>query len=129
MFSNAVCNILNLDKTKKIGALDEKEVKDIEDLINNSSKLPKWMLNRRRDYDTGEDLHIVGSKLKLRKEFDIKRLKKIRSYRGMRHAFGLPVRGQRTRGHFRKGRSVGVQKKKIQQQKKGNKKESAGGKK
>ena len=41
----------------------------------------------------------------------------------MRHAFGLPVRGQRTRGHFRKGKSVGVQKKKIQQQKKSGKKE------
>lgn len=45
------------------------------------------------------------------KEFrDIKRLKDIRSYRGLRHKLGLPVRGQRTRhnAHTRKGRSKPV---------------------
>src|SRR3989344_1289158 len=118
MFSNAICNFLNIDRNKKTGALNEKEIKDIEDFIISPNKLPNWILNRRKDYDGGKDLHLTGSKLNLTKEFDIKRLKKIKSYRGMRHAFGLPVRGQKTRGHFRKGKSVGVQKKKLQQQKK-----------
>ena len=127
MFSNAICNVLNLDKRKKVGALSEKEVSDIEGLITKPTIFPRWLLNRRKDYDTGEDLHIFGSRLKLRKEFDIKRLKKVKSYRGMRHAFGLPVRGQRTRSHFRKGRSVGVQKKKVKPQK--GAKKDAGGKK
>lgn len=38
---------------------------------------------------------------------DIKRLKDTKSYRGIRHKVGLPVRGQRTRhnAHTRKGRS------------------------
>jgi len=44
----------------------------------------------------------------LQTEFDIKRLKKIKSYRGLRHVLGQPVRGQRTRGHFRKNKAVGV---------------------
>ena len=41
---------------------------------------------------------------------NIKRLKDIRSYRGLRHKIGLPVRGQRTRhnAHTRKGRSRAV---------------------
>lgn len=41
---------------------------------------------------------------------DIKRLKDIRSYRGIRHKLGLPVRGQRTRhnAHTRKGKSKPV---------------------
>lgn len=41
---------------------------------------------------------------------DIKRLKDIRSYRGIRHKLGLPVRGQRTRhnAHTRKGKSRAV---------------------
>jgi len=109
--SNIICNAAKIDKSKKIGNLSEAEIGRINDVIKNTADFfPKWMLNRRKDYDTGDDLHLIGSKLKLRKEFDIKRLKKIRSYRGMRHAFGLPVRGQRTRGHFRKGKSVGVQK-------------------
>lgn len=38
---------------------------------------------------------------------DIKRLKDVRSYRGVRHKLGLPVRGQRTRhnARTRKGKS------------------------
>lgn len=38
---------------------------------------------------------------------DIKRLKDIRAYRGIRHKLGLPVRGQRTRhnARTRKGKS------------------------
>ncbi len=40
----------------------------------------------------------------------IKRLKDIRTYRGMRHKVGLPVRGQNTRsnGKTRKGKSIAV---------------------
>jgi small subunit ribosomal protein S13 len=118
MMSNFICNSLSLDKTRKVGTLTEKEVETIENLVKNPKNIPSWLVNRRKDYDSGEDVHLVSSKLKLRKEFDLKRLKKIKSYRGLRHAIGLPVRGQRTRGHFRKGRAVGVQKKKLQQQKK-----------
>ncbi|MBU2633818.1 MAG: 30S ribosomal protein S13 [Nanoarchaeota archaeon] len=117
MFANAICNLLNLDKNKKIGLLTPEEIKKIEVVVDNPEKLPNWMLNRRKDYDTGKDLHITTSKLKLTKEFDLKRLKQLKSYRGMRHAWGLPVRGQRTKGHFRKGKAVGVQKKKVKQQK------------
>ena len=41
---------------------------------------------------------------------DIKRLEDIRSYRGIRHKLGLPVRGQRTRhnARTRKGKSLPV---------------------
>ena len=43
-------------------------------------------------------------------------MKKIRSYKGVRHTFGLPVRGQSTKSNFRKNKgkgSLGVQRKKI----------------
>ena len=69
------------------------------------------MLNRRKDTETGKDVHIIAGALKLQREFDIKRLMRIKSYRGMRHSSGLPTRGQRTRAHFRKGASLGVQRK------------------
>ena len=125
MFSNAICNHLDIEKNKKIGAMNEKDIKDIESVIENP-KFPEWMLNRRKDYDTGEDKHIVSAQIQLIKGFDIKRLQEVRSYRGLRLAHGLTVRGQKTRSHFRKGRSVGVQKKKIQQQKKGRDKKEGG---
>jgi len=53
---------------------------------------------------------LVGD-LKFTKENDIKLLKKVKSYRGMRHALGLPVRGQRTKSNFRRNKgkaSLGV---------------------
>ena len=58
-------------------------------------------------------MHLTGADLTLSKELDIKRLKKIKSYRGIRHSIGQPVRGQRTRSHFRTGVSVGVQRKTV----------------
>lgn len=41
---------------------------------------------------------------------NIKRLKEIKSYRGLRHKLGLPVRGQRTKTNAvtRKGRNLAV---------------------
>jgi len=109
--SHALCNLLDLDKNKKMGNLNPDEIKSIEETLKNPTKLPKWILNRRRDRETGEDKHIVSAQIKLQKEFDVKHLMKIKSYRGMRHSYGLPVRGQRTKAHFRKGASLGVQRK------------------
>jgi len=110
--ANAVCTILNIPKTKKAGVLTQQEVTSIEAFFA-EKKAPAWMYNHRKTFDTGEDSHLLGPDLKLTQEFDIKRLKKIKSYRGMRHALGQPVRGQRTRSHFRHGRAVGVLKSKI----------------
>ena len=127
-FSNAVCHIMNFDKNKKVGSLSDEEIKKIEDIIKNplKYKIPNFVLNRRKDYDTGEDKHLVSSDLKLITGFDVKRLKKVRSYRGIRHAMGLPMRGQRTKGHFRRGKTVGVRKKGIQAQAREESKEKKG---
>lgn len=113
-FSNSLCKIANLNKEMKIGEVSDKDLDRIKDIINNpiKYKVPSWLLNRRRDYDSGEDVHVYSSNLKLRKSFDIKRLQRIKSYKGLRHSKGLPVRGQSTKGHFRKGKAVGVKKKK-----------------
>src|SRR4030043_2121553 len=111
--SNAVCKILKLDENKKIMELTEKEIDLITEFLKNP-KLPKFLLNRRKDFETGEDGHFIGTNLDMKKEFDIRRLKKIRSYRGLRHALGQPTRGQRTRSHFRskgKKKAAGVTKK------------------
>lgn len=112
-FSHALCHVLKVERKKKIGSLNEAEVKSIEAMLNHPENIPAWLRNRKKNTDTGEDQHLLGASLKLAKEFDIRRLKKIRSYRGIRHALGLPVRGQRTRSHFRHGKAVGVMKKTI----------------
>ena len=124
--SNAICNRLDFDKFKKVGDLTDDEVKKIEDLLkNHHDALPVFLFNRKKDLDTGKDIHLLSADLKLRTEFDIRLMKKIKSYKGIRHALGQPVRGQRTKSHFRTGATVGVMKKqaKLLAQKSEDKKE------
>ena len=102
--ANALCKVLKIDKNRKIGSLTPEEIKKISEFIKNPH-LPKFILNRRNDFETGEDRHLIGTDLELQTEFDIKRMKKIKSYKGVRHAAGQPVRGQRTKSHFRKNKA------------------------
>ena len=80
----------------------------IEDLRNT---VPVWMRNRQNDYESGEDLHLVGTDIQITLREDLNRLKKIRSWRGHRHEKRLPTRGQRTKNNGRFGSAVGVQRK------------------
>jgi len=113
--ASAVCRIHNFDRRRKVGTLTTSDIKKIEETISNPIKfgVPSWMVNRRKDIETGEDRHLVAVDLNFMLEQDIKRMIKIKSYKGIRHMFGLPVRGQRTRSSFRGGTTVGVVKKKI----------------
>lgn len=113
-YAHAVCTVCNTQLNKKIGELSQQEIENLEDAIRNPKKygIPTWLLNRRKDIESGEDTHVVSSTVKFTTEVDIKRLKKMKCYRGMRHAFGLPVRGQRTKSNFREGSALGVQRKK-----------------
>ncbi len=116
MFANMVLNSLGIDKTKKAGELLDEEVKRLNEFIQNPAAhgAPTWMFNRRKDYETGEDVHLLMADLDFSKENDIKRMKKVKSYKGLRHQWGLPVRGQRTKSNFRKnkGKGLGVKRKK-----------------
>ncbi len=122
MFAHAVRVALGIDKNKKIGELSEEELEKLEDCIKNPQRygIPSWLYNRRKDYETGEDRHLVTSDLDLTVEKDLDRLKKIKSYRGIRHSMHLPVRGQRTKSGYtyppyrkhKRGRTIGVGKKK-----------------
>lgn len=111
--ANAICDVTKVNPEKQVGNLTEEEINKLTDAIKNPQKykIPAWIYNRKKDFETGTDKHLTGSDLRLQKEFDIKHLKKIKCYRGIRHSIGLPVRGQRTRSNFRHGKTVGVRKK------------------
>ena len=116
MFSNMICNISGVNKMSKTGYLEDEEVKKLDDILNDPLKYnaPSWILNRRKNYEDGKDGHILTGNLSFAEENDVKRMKKIRSYRGVRHGIGLPVRGQRTKSNFRRNKgkvSLGVAKK------------------
>jgi small subunit ribosomal protein S13 len=96
-------------RLKKIGSLDDSEIDKLVQLMLDYGEIaPIWALNRQNDYETGEDLHIIGVDLDMIRKDDVNRLKMIRSYRGIRHENGHKVRGQRTRSNGRSGLTLGV---------------------
>ncbi len=109
---------LGLDPDLRLGALSESDVRRLEDILGDpaSRGLPKWMLNRRKDPQTGRDIHLLASDLALSQKEDIDLMRETRSWKGERHSQGLKVRGQRTKTTARKGRSVGVSRRRVQQQ-------------
>lgn len=112
MFSRAVCTATGMDPRRKVGTLSESEVKTLEGFIK-KPQLPAWMQNRRKDPETGENIHVTMAELDLKRREDINLLRKMRAYKGIRHELGQPVRGQRTRSSFRTQKTVGVSRKQI----------------
>ena len=111
--AHAILNRLNIRSDARLGFLGESDVEKIENAILNIKDLdvPSWLLNRRKDMESGEDIHLIGSDLDLRIKSDIELMKAIKSWKGYRHAYGLKVRGQRTRTTGRTGKTIGVKKK------------------
>lgn len=58
------------------------------------------------------NFQLTSSYLDSKLREDLERMKKIRAHRGLRHYWGLRVRGQHTKTTGRRGRTVGVSKKK-----------------
>jgi small subunit ribosomal protein S13 len=114
--ANAIVEKSGINPETRIGLLSAADVEKIEDITSNPTKygIPGWLLNRRKDVETGENLHLLGTDLILQEKNDIDQMKKIRSWKGFRHSYGLKVRGQRTKTTGRKGKAIGVKKKQIQ---------------
>ena len=79
-----------IEPTTRVKDLTEAEEQKLRDVIDN-------------DYVTEGDLQRLVAN-------NIKRLKDVNAYRGLRHKAGLPTRGQRTRtnARTRKGKAVAV---------------------
>ena len=110
----SILRILDIPLTTRVGSLTDTTIKAIEDIISNppSHNLPTWLVNRRKDRQTGDDLHLTEAQLILQHKQDIERYMRIRCRRGIRHQLQLKVRGQRTHTHGKRGVTVGVQKRK-----------------
>jgi small subunit ribosomal protein S13 len=80
----------NIEPTTRVKDLTEAEEQKLREIID-------------KDYTTEGDLQRLVTN-------NIKRLKDINAYRGLRHKAGLPVNGQRTRtnARTRKGKAVAV---------------------
>jgi small subunit ribosomal protein S13 len=110
--ANVIAKETGIDPKARIGTLKDDQLEKVVEAIEGVEDLvPVWMLNRRKDIESGEDRHMVGSEITIMLREDLNRLKKIRSWRGHRHERRLPTRGQRTKNNGRFGGAVGVQRK------------------
>lgn len=76
-----VCEKLSIDPARRASDLTEEELSQLSTLLE-------------RDY-------VVEGPLRRQVAQNISRLREIKSYRGIRHRVGLPVRGQRTKTNAR----------------------------
>merc|ERR1712117_122183 len=113
-FSNICLKKADIDMTKRAGELSDEEVERIVTIMSNPRqyKIPDWFLNRQKDIKDGKFSQVLSNGLDNKMREDLERLKKIRAHRGLRHYWGLRVRGQHTKTTGRRGRTVGVSKKK-----------------
>src|ERR1700710_1951650 len=130
-YSNLVCKKADVDLNKRYGhhfpeqwrqrltdcsagELTSEELERIVTIIQNPTqyKIPTWFLNRQRDIVDGKDSQVLANGVDSKLRDDLERLKKIRAHRGLRHYWGLRVRGQHSKTTGRRGRTVGVSKKK-----------------
>uniref|UniRef100_T1IY86 Small ribosomal subunit protein uS13 n=1 Tax=Strigamia maritima TaxID=126957 RepID=T1IY86_STRMM len=113
-YSNIVCRKADINLNKRAGELTEEEVEKLVTIMSNPRqyKIPDWFLNRQKDVKDGKYNQVMANTLENKLREDLERLKKIRAHRGLRHFWGLRVRGQHTKTTGRRGRTVGVSKKK-----------------
>jgi len=117
--ANAILKKAGVNPQVRVGFLTEAEIEKIEEVIREPLKygIPKWMLDRQKDLESGKDLHLISSELDLQTKTDIEKMKRMKSWKGYRHSYGLTVRGQRTRTTGRHGKALGVSKKELREAK------------
>lgn len=96
--SKEILNKVGIDYSTRIKDLSEEELANIQKTISEM------------------EIPVEGELRRINRQ-NIRRLQEIRSYRGLRHRLGLPVRGQNTRSNARtrkgKKKTVGGLKRKL----------------
>ena len=105
-FSNVVCKKAEIDMGKRAGELSAAELESLMVIVANPRqfRIPDWFLNRQKNYKDGKYLQQVSNQLDTSLRDDLERLKKIRNHRGLRHYWGIRVRGQHTKTTGRRGK-------------------------
>lgn len=99
------CRLYNIEKA---------DLEEVVNIFGKSSRkaFPSWLMNRRADFLTGDNLHVLSTVLDSALQEDIKRLVTIKNNKGLRHLSRLKTRGQHTKSNGRRGKTIGVVRKK-----------------
>ncbi|HEV8359680.1 MAG TPA: 30S ribosomal protein S13 [Candidatus Thermoplasmatota archaeon] len=125
--AGVISDLTGVNRAERIGNLEDAQVQELENaVLRLAETVPPWLLNRSKDVESGAHLHVVSTDVEIKLRDDLNRMKKIRSYKGVRHDTGQKVRGQRSRSNGRTGLTMGVQRKAVQQAAAGKKEEEGG---
>jgi small subunit ribosomal protein S18e len=103
-----------LNPNARAGELSEEQLEKIVDVCSNplNYSIPEWFLNRKRDPKEGKSSQMIANGIDTKLRDDLEKMKRMKLHKGLRHYFGLKVRGQHTCSTGRRGKIVGVEKKK-----------------
>ncbi|KNC82517.1 40S ribosomal protein S18 [Sphaeroforma arctica JP610] len=109
-YATLVCKKADVPLTKRAGELNDAEIERIVTIMQNPRqyKIPDYFLNRQKDIKDGKYSQLLANNLDNKLREDIERMRKMRIHRGLRHWWGIRVRGQHTKTTGRRGRTVGI---------------------
>ena len=113
-FSILALKIAQVNLNLRAGEITDDQINKISDIIARPVEynVPKWFLNRRNDPKDGQYTQLIANQLDTILREDLERMRKSKDHRGLRHFWGIKVRGQRTKSTGRCGKTLGVARKK-----------------
>merc|ERR1711959_359603 len=109
-FANIICKKGEVDMSRRAGEFTTEQMERLMEIVANPQayKIPRWFLNCQKEYKTGTYSQVTTTQIDSLTRDTLERLKKIRSHRGIRHYWGVRVRGQHTKTSGRGGKNVGA---------------------
>ena len=97
-FAFLICKKAGISTRKRAGELSDEEIEYVKTIISNPTQfnIPTFFLNSQKDKSTGKYTQAVSNNLDTKLRNDLERMKKMRLHRGLRHYWGIRVRGQHT---------------------------------
>merc|ERR1711976_160848 len=105
---------MGVNCAKRAGEITDAEINKISDIISRPVEynIPTWFLNRQKDPREATNSQLIANQLDTIMREDLERMRKSKQHRGLRHFWGVRVRGQRTKSTGRCGKTLGVSRKK-----------------
>ncbi|KAI5180394.1 small subunit ribosomal protein S18e [Nematocida sp. AWRm80] len=109
-----LCKRAEIDTSLRAGQVEQEKMDKIIQILDNPLQydIPEWFLNRQRDVFTGKSSQLIANQVETDYRLYLERAKRLKNVRGLRLLKGLKVNGQRTKSNGRRGKTVGVSRKK-----------------
>merc|ERR1712224_519403 len=107
-FAKLICKKGEIDFSKRSGEFKIEQMEKLMEIVSSPQayKIPRWFLNCQKSLKDGTYSQVTAAQIDANLRDTLDRIKKIRSHRGIRHYWGVRVRGQHTKTTGRGGKNV-----------------------